>query len=226
LINAFNEIYEQSSSASRRACVLVAVLALFLSPCTCAAAGGSGRDGGSERGCNAVTDSQGAAVSGREGGVSVSTRWRRDCVASESSAASPGNSAERPPSKPAIKPPLAPLVVQQRAPVSVLSGQVSVPAGAVETPSALGGDVVRAGATVVTSGVMIWLLQSSLLASLLVLGVPIWRHVDLLAVVSNPDDAALAGRADAFEPEDATLTHVLEAGSAPPGAGHPRSVPG
>ena len=55
------------------------------------------------------------------------------------------------------------------------------------------------------------IIGSILPVMLLVLGVPIWRHVDLLAVVSNPEDGTPAAAADADDP---TLTRVLEAGSA------------
>ena len=190
---------------------LPTVLALLMSTFACAAAAaGSGRDGGPALGCNSVTDGHGAVVSGREGGTSVSTRLHRECPAGEPPAAPSARPkiSETPSAK---GPPPERVVAEQPKPVPVLSGEVKAPSGTVETPSALGGDVVRAGATVVTSGVMIWLLHSSLLASLLVLGVPIWRHVDLLAVVSNPEEVAQAAAAD---PEDPTLTRVLEAGSA------------
>ena len=77
----------------------------------------------------------------------------------------------------------------------------------------MGGDLVRASATAVTGGVLIWLLQSSVLASLLLLGVPIWRHVDLLPVVDQADPERL--EAAAGEPadgqEDGALAQVLDA---------------
>jgi hypothetical protein len=55
---------------------------------------------------------------------------------------------------------------------------------------------------VITSGVVIWLLQSSFLASLLILGLPLWRHVDLLPIVERAADVevqAATGAADARE---------------------------
>ena len=77
----------------------------------------------------------------------------------------------------------------------------------------MGGDLVRASATAVTGGVLIWLLQSSVLASLLLLGVPIWRHVDLLPVVDQADPERL--EAAAGEPadgqEDGALAQVRDA---------------
>ena len=64
---------------------------------------------------------------------------------------------------------------------------------------------------------LIWFLQSSLWAALLVLGVPIWRHVDLLPVVdqvaADAPDTASADPAEAQE--DGALAHVLDAGHVP-----------
>jgi hypothetical protein len=208
LINAFNEIPPQQSPLERCAVCLITGLAL-LTAGDGAAASRSGRDGGLEPDCSFVTDGHGAAVSGRAGGASVSTRLPHDCPDKPVAAPSPALPAPSNRSPARSELPAAEVVVPQAAPVSVQSGKVRVPVEVTETPSALAGDPVRAGATVVTSGVMIWLLQSSLLASLLVLGVPIWRHVDLLAVVSNPEEAGQ----QRSEPEDATLSHVLEAGS-------------
>ena len=81
-----------------------------------------------------------------------------------------------------------------------------------ETPSALSGDLARASATVVTGGVLIWLLHSGLWASLLVLGVPIWRHVDLLAIVAQSGDASAEAVRDTSD--DKALAQVLDASRA------------
>jgi hypothetical protein len=82
----------------------------------------------------------------------------------------------------------------------------------IQTPSALSGDLARASATVVTGGVLIWLLHSGLWASLLVLGVPIWRHVDLLAIVAPSGD----GSPDAVRDtgDDRALAQMLDASRA------------
>jgi hypothetical protein len=75
------------------------------------------------------------------------------------------------------------------------------------------GDFARASATVVTGGVLVWFLQSSLWAGLLMLGVPIWRHVDLLPVLDHAGDVEEADRATASEVrEDSALALVLDAG--------------
>jgi len=66
---------------------------------------------------------------------------------------------------------------------------------------------------VLTSGVAIWFLQSSFWTYLLILGLPLWRHVDLLPIVdkasdeaAHPTDAAGAG-AD----EERAIARVLQA---------------
>ena len=55
------------------------------------------------------------------------------------------------------------------------------------------------------SGGVLWLLQSSFWASLLLLGLPLWRHVDLLAIVARaPSDPGTQPPA-----EDESLARVL-----------------
>jgi hypothetical protein len=78
----------------------------------------------------------------------------------------------------------------------------------------------RVGAALVTGGAVIWALHSGLWTSLLLLGVPLWRHVDLLPIVagSHDDDAT---REPLPTEEDAAVAHVLE-----PGDAHPHGNPG
>jgi hypothetical protein len=54
----------------------------------------------------------------------------------------------------------------------------------------LGTHAGRVSAAVLTGGAVIWLLQSSLWTSLLILGLPLWRHVDLLPIVDRASDDA------------------------------------
>jgi hypothetical protein len=170
--------------------------------------GADGREGGAQLGCGSVIDGRGNAVSGKAG-TSVSTRLRKECPSTPPPEEPRASTAA--PREQRSKQSLLPVPERPAAPVSILSGQVSLPPAAHETPSALRGDLVRASATVVTGGVLIWFLQSSLWASLLVLGVPIWRHVDLLPVLSNAGEADRETGSEAQE--DAALAHVLEAGS-------------
>jgi hypothetical protein len=63
--------------------------------------------------------------------------------------------------------------------------------------------------TAIVSGGVLWVLQSSFWASLLLLGLPLWRHVDLLAIVARaPLDAA----EDAVPPtpEDERVARLLD----------------
>ena len=188
-----------------------------LAGCILASAGAraaDGRDGAAQAGCGSVADGRGGTVSGRAGGTSVATRVHRECPrpATETSPqtrapAPPKPRAQAAPPPPAVKP--------------IVSGGISLPEAVEELPSAFRGDLARASATVVTGGVVMWLLHSSLWASLLVLGVPIWRHVDLLPVVSHATDAESAPARDAGETrEDAAVDHVLASarqGAAPAG---------
>jgi hypothetical protein len=193
-----------------RLIVPAAALALVTAIASGGALGVDGRDGGSQLGCGAVIDGRGGAVSGRAEGNSVSTRLHRECVSKQ---------AAESPHAPALKRraagdkrPASPPPVPDAAP-SILSGQVSLPAAAQETPSAVRGDFARASATVVTGGVLVWFLQSSLWAALLMLGVPIWRHVDLLPVLDQAGDVEEADRSTASEArEDSALAQVLDAG--------------
>jgi len=69
----------------------------------------------------------------------------------------------------------------------------------------------RLSATLVTSGTAMFLLQSSLWTYLLILGLPLWQHVDLLPIVDKAtDDEAATG--DAPDPDvERAVTHVLDA---------------
>jgi hypothetical protein len=63
-------------------------------------------------------------------------------------------------------------------------------------------DVGRVSVAVVTGGALFWMLQSSIWTSLLILGLPLWRHVDLLPIVDRASEEApvsAAPRRDASE---------------------------
>jgi len=86
----------------------------------------------------------------------------------------------------------------------------------VDTPIAPHISAGRLSATLVTGGTALFLLQSALWTYLLLLGLPLWKHVDLLPIV---DAAAQEGDtgADAADDvdEDSAVTDVLVARSAP-----------
>jgi hypothetical protein len=69
-------------------------------------------------------------------------------------------------------------------------------------------------ATLVTGGTAVFLLQSGLWTYLLLLGLPLWKHVDLLPIVdaaAHETDAAVDGADEAGE--DSAVTDVLDARS-------------
>lgn len=149
----------------------------------------------------------------------MSTRVQREC--GQTPRAQPQARRTQPRTQPE-----APAPVTRTVPIPVRTEPVSLPRAAEGTPSALSGDLVRASATVVTGGVLIWFLQSSFWASLLLLGVPIWRHVDLLPVLSQATDAGEVQRSAASEgQEDAALANVLDTGEAGAGTHGPRGLP-
>jgi len=73
----------------------------------------------------------------------------------------------------------------------------------------------RLSATLVTGGTAVFLLQSGLWTYLLLLGLPLWKHVDLLPIVASAPHETDTG-ADAADnaDEDAAVTDVLKAHSA------------
>lgn len=54
-------------------------------------------------------------------------------------------------------------------------------------------DPANAGIALVAGGIMVWLLRSGVFASMLLFGLPIWRDVDLLAVVESEHAIATKG---------------------------------
>lgn len=81
--------------------------------------------------------------------------------------------------------------------------------------------IIERQSAAIMSGGLLWLLHSSFWASLLVIGLPMWRHVDLLAIVSR-------GPADDGEAQDEAATEeqlagavLAHAGSANPNRSNP-----
>src|SRR5688572_9520175 len=182
LVNSFNDPPARPRLLRRLGALalLTACAALLSLPARAQAT--EGRDGGAYIGCGAVTDGRGAEVSGRAGGTRIATRVHRECAARGASETAPVARGAPKSRTQAPQQPHAGAVEADARPIRL--GSVNLPK-AVETPSAVKGDLVRCGATVVTGGALIWLVHSGLWASLLLLGVPIWRHVDLLPIVAR-----------------------------------------
>jgi hypothetical protein len=119
--------------------------------------------------CGPVVDSRGSAVVGQGTGDEVKSATKRRCPA-----VSDLRPAPQPPRPAAIIPDL-----QERQ-------QAEDELGLLET------DVGRVSAAVLTGGALFWLLQSSIWTSLLILGLPLWRHVDLLPIVDRAPEEAKA----------------------------------
>jgi hypothetical protein len=205
LVNPFNDLLRRSTRA--RVLPLLAVPAVMLSLLACAHAA-EGRDGGAYVGCGAVTDGRGAEVSGRAGGARVATRVHRECRASTEQGKPARQKAQTKASPPVVR-----AIPTDATPIR--PGPVNLPR-AVDTPSAVTGDLVRAGATVVTGGALIWLVHSGVWATLLLLGVPLWRHVDLLPIVSQSPDQQQARAGGAAESkEDSAVVRVIDARMSP-----------
>ncbi|HEU5284218.1 MAG TPA: hypothetical protein VFU53_10420 [Burkholderiales bacterium] len=69
----------------------------------------------------------------------------------------------------------------------------------------------RVGAAVLTGGAVIWLLQSSLWTSLLILGLPLWRHVDLLPIVDRAADVPVTRSPKREATEEQAVADMLDA---------------
>lgn len=188
--------------------MIAAVLAFGLAATVAQSANTAGR--GAQGGCASVTDARGGSVAGSAGGTAVGSRYSRECADVSTSSSSTRPSAPPRPQRPKEIQSATPVREPQTPPrTPIVSGQVR-PAEPTEQPAAaLRGDLVWASATVVTGGLLIWLIQSSLWTSLLVLGVPIWRHVDLLPIVDRL--AADAGQrpSDSESPEEAAVEDLL-----------------
>jgi hypothetical protein len=68
----------------------------------------------------------------------------------------------------------------------------------------------RLSATVLTGGTTLWLLQSGFWTYLLILGLPLWRHVDLLPIVDSADGPAARSRDAADADEERAVARVLQ----------------
>jgi hypothetical protein len=145
--------------------------------------------------CGALVDAAGAKVNRQTTGKAVGTFSTRRCAE---------------PQRPAL--PRADIAETSHAdPVPDLSADASSPPPlgqsgplryAAENPE-------RIGAALVTGSAMIWALHSGLLTSLLLLGVPLWRHVDLLPIVAG-NHGADTNRETQPSHEEAAVAHVLE----------------
>ena len=173
-----------SSRSLARRLAAITLAAGICAGCPGFAAQPAGRGAG-DPACGPVFDSKGAVVLGHGTGDSVKSASKRKC---------PGVSTPR------LAPGLAPAPPKARTPVIMVGAQEQ--AESEDELAVLDTDVGRVSAAVVTGGALFWLLQSSIWTSLLILGIPLWRHVDLLPIVdraSDPAPASVPPKRDASE---------------------------
>jgi hypothetical protein len=178
------------------------------------AAAGRGRDSAQhnavEVACPSLFDGRGERVLIQRDGAAVGSSFSKDCPSGSKQSrrveAKTPNGAQRQPKT----------VERDLALPGLAAGSVKVdPTSARDhaegTPLAVRVTPGRLSATVLTSGTAIWLLQSGVWTSLLILGLPIWRHVDLLPIVDAASDDE--GATDAAVPdadEERAVAHVLQ----------------
>jgi hypothetical protein len=194
--------------------------------------------------CGALVDATGAKVSPRAGGAQIGTATSRPCAA-RGSAVPVAPTPSKPelvvplpptPGEPELAVPVAPTASKLEAaiplPPTPRKPEAVRPSGAVpglsadaapRSPSAHPGPLEfaadhpeRVGVALLTGGAMLWMLKSGLLTSLLMLGVPVWRHVDLLPIVAAAQPDGRDARHPQTGSEDAAVAQVLDTAKAGP----------
>ena len=172
--------------------------------------------------CGTLSDKHGAKVLGRGAGgnARAESEHCQDDPAPPAQALQPARPAVAvkpappPVAKRTVEPPHRPRAQPPAAnPIRVAAEWSSDQANRVErfTPTT----ATRLSTAIATGGVL-WFLQSSFWASLLLLGLPIWRHVDLLAIAQRaPDLEAAEPQARPVSSEDEPVARVLDDGHKP-----------
>jgi hypothetical protein len=188
--------------------------ALDRSPEAAARRGGDAAQGVRvERVCTRLFDGRGEKVlvqrPGREAAASASPVCRADNAAPKAAEA---NSQVKP---------IAPSL--ELPPITAGAAQVDRALSRdrqARTPMALRVSAGRLSATLVTGGTAVFLLQSSLWTYLLILGLPLWQHVDLLPIVDTAaSDEGATGEAAPDADDEQAVSNVLDA----QGRGRPES---
>lgn len=172
--------------------------------------------------CPSLVDGQGGRVHSRGTGGAAEASFARDC---------PTETAQRPPAAR-----VAPIV--QAKPKSIVQARPAEPglavrglaAGSVQAdpaapdyaedaPFIVEITPERLSATALTGGTTLWLLHSGFWTYLLILGLPLWRHVDLLPIVDSgaSEDEHPADAPAAEADEERAVARVLQA-QGPPSA--------
>ena len=159
--------------------------------------------------CPSLADGRGGRVRSQRTGGAAEASFARDCPAAT---AQPGPLAEGKPAKPP-KPAEPSLAVPGLAAGSVQADLASYQDHADGVPLVVRLTPERLSATVLTGGTALWFLQSGFWTYLLILGLPLWRHVDLLPIVDSEsnDDGPPTNAAAADADEERAVAHVLQA---------------
>ena len=159
------------------------------------------------RSCRALADGRGKQVLAGEAAQTVAAFSSKDCLADDTRAApiarqpapiarQPAPVARRPtksPERPSTEVPRLAAGSVAVDPISDAFGESA--SGAVHvTPE-------RLTAVVLTGGTALFLVQSSFWTYLLILGLPLWRHVDLLPIVDTEMDDNSPGALPAHDEE-------------------------
>lgn len=156
----------------------------------------SGRDGGQgaggERACLSLADGRGEKVLIRKNGAAVRATFDKHCP-------------DR--SQPAVQ--AAPAEGKRAHTGPAVAVGVVRPDPGEAVPGALRVDPERLGAGALTGGTALWLLHSGFWTSLLLLGLPVWRHVDLLPIVERGNAGEICAPAVVIAPEERAVSSIL-----------------
>jgi len=164
---------------------------------------GSGQRAKIRAGCGSVTDSTGRDVGVDEAGKPTAPRIAPCLGARASEPASVRPQRERPASAPAPVP--DPIRIDEP------------PDDGPKNVTGLKVDPVGVGFALVSGGLLYGFLSSGWLASLLLLGLPIWRDLDLLPIVARPgdDEASDLGEASNIA-EESVFSHEADENESDP----------
>jgi hypothetical protein len=74
----------------------------------------------------------------------------------------------------------------------------------------MSGSAVRVGAALIASGSIIWVLRWSLWGYLLILGLPLWRDVDLLPIVMRDVEGANIAHITPSTEEERAVSNMFD----------------
>lgn len=170
--------------------------------------------------CNRLVDGRGEKVLVREASGQAGTFNGRECPVAEKTQPKPVEANSHPKTVEANRQPKAVEPALQVPPITAGSVADRRDTGT-RTAAGRPVNVGRLSATLVTGGTAMFLLHSSLWTYLLILGLPLWQHVDLLPIVDRADDDEDGTDAPDMD-EERAVARVLAARGPPRGSGEGR----